>query len=164
MSEFRPLRETLDRLVGGEPARLPDDIEPSLLGEALVGYADTAPVEVAVRLEGFTSAVVRNESPELAEGLELLTGAPALAADELPDHDLADLGFGSGSDVEAPPATELDPVDLADPTATDDEAVDTDLLDDPAGMGGTDWATLADHLPPLDDEAGEPDAADVADG
>lgn len=168
MSEFRPLRETLDRLVGGEPVRLPDDIEPALLGEALVGYADTAPVEVAVQLEAFTSAVVRNESPDLADGLSLLAGTPAPLSDEVPDHDVPDLGFGFGSgselDVDAATAADLDdPAELADPT-TSDSGTYGDDVEDLAVTTETDWATLADHLPPLEDDLGEPDPADPADG
>lgn len=65
------------------------DLPPELVGDALVNYADTAPVEVAEHLAPFVTAHTTDAAPDLDAGLGLLSGALSVAADL--DSDLADL-------------------------------------------------------------------------
>lgn len=71
------------------------DLPPALVGDALVNYADTAPVEVAEHLAPFVTAHTAHitdpdAAPDLDAGLGLLSGAFPVAADL--DSDLADVG------------------------------------------------------------------------
>lgn len=97
MTDARPLREVFDALAGaagaftdraGDPAQVlagsgHGDLPDQLVAEAIVSYADTAPVEVAAHLAPFVTAhgaVPRAaggaEVPDPASGLDLLATAP----------------------------------------------------------------------------------------
>jgi hypothetical protein len=103
MNHARPLREVFDELAGEPSAAGPaadpagvlagsghGDLPGHLVAEAIVSYADTAPVEVAAHLAPFVtahSAVPRDgsglaEPPDLAAGLDLLATAPAVPPGE----------------------------------------------------------------------------------
>jgi len=186
MASARPLREVFADLVGapsddpdallrdqGHPG-LPDD----LIAEAVVSYADTAPVEVAEHLAPYVtthSAVgadpVPGDEPP-AGWVDLLSTAPAgdpAGIDDLPAapggfDDGVDLGFGMG----AGPAPTID-----DGDGVEDHDVDgpVDILADPAGLddGGeaVEWAPAEPAADPSvdpaadefdnDDDDGEPD-------
>ena len=177
MASARPLRDVFADLVGapshdpdallrdqGHPG-LPDD----LIAEAVVSYADTAPVEVAEHLAPFVtthSAVgadpVPGDEPP-AGWADLLSTAPAgdpAGIDDLPAvpeafDDGVDLGFGTGAE----PAPTID-----DGGDVEDHDVDgpMDILDDPAGLddGGeaVEWAPAVDPAADeFDDDDGEPD-------
>jgi hypothetical protein len=118
VNDAGPLRGIFDRMVAGEPADLGPyaDLDPALLGDALVAYADTAPVEVAGHLEPFVTAATAGDPVDPGTGLELLASAPPVlhesvadpsfeaAADDAPEP--ADFDFGTGT-------TQLDLGDLA---------------------------------------------------
>jgi hypothetical protein len=184
MASARPLRDVFADLVGapiddpdallrdqGHPG-LPDD----LIAEAVVSYADTAPVEVAEHLAPYVtthSAVgadpVPGDEPP-AGWVDLLSTAPAgdpAEIDDLPAapegfDDGVDLGFGTGAD----PAPTIDDID-----DVEDHDVDgpMDILADPAGLddGGeaVEWAPAEPAADPavdpaadeFDDDDGEPD-------
>jgi len=110
MASARPLRDVFADLVGApgaadDPAALLRDhghpgLPEELVAEAVVSYADTAPVEVAERLAPYVtahSAVGADPVPgdEPAAGwLDLLGAAPDVTGDE--PADLDDLAPGSG--------------------------------------------------------------------
>lgn len=129
--DARPLRELLADLVGDAEARHTygsdpagylaahghPDLPESLVAEAVVSYADTAPVEVAQALAPFVTThgpVPGGEQP--GEWFDLLTSAEvgddpfdeSLAAPERAEDwaDPAELDFGAGSgaDVTVEPA------------------------------------------------------------
>ena len=160
MADPRPLRDVFTDLVGepgptdpaallsghGHPG-LPDD----LVAEAVVSYADTAPVEVAEHLAPYVTAhsvVGADPEAEAPEGwLGLLGTAPDVT--ELPEEDkhFADLDFGTGADevieadeiaddfddelVETPvePTPEVEDWTLEEESVTEIEGIDGD--DDP---------------------------------
>lgn len=119
MTDARPLREVFDALAGaagaagsagpdrpaGDPAEVlagsgHADLPDQLVAEAIVSYADTAPVEVAAHLAPFVTAhsavppvAAETEAPDPASGLDLLATAPAGApADPLLPGDRPSLG------------------------------------------------------------------------
>jgi hypothetical protein len=184
MASARPLRDVFADLVGapsddpdallrdqGHPG-LPDD----LIAEAVVSYADTAPVEVAEHLAPYVtthSAVGADPVPDdepPAGWADLLSTAPAgdpAGIDDLPAapeafDDGVDLGFGTGAE----PAPTID-----DGDDVGDHDVDgaMDILADPAGLddGGeaVEWAPAEPAADPavdpaadeFDDDDGEPD-------
>lgn len=147
MASARPLREVFADLVGvpsatADPAALlsehghpglPDD----LIAEAVVSYAQTAPVEVAEQLAPFVtahSAAGTGDDPA-AGWLDLLAGAPDVADDEPADLD----------DLTPAPDT-LDPADLDD-NATGPEA-------------GLDFGTGAGEVPVIEPGAVDEVSAD----
>lgn len=118
------LRAVFDRLAAGETASLPPDLDPPLVAEALVGYADTTSLPVAEHLQEFVVGVTSGSEPDLAHGFELLGSVPAVPVEPgldsvmtAPDDDLStpewaadvaesadevsagqfDLDFGSGT-------------------------------------------------------------------
>lgn len=182
MDEARPLRDVFDRLVaqehdaaGGLVGSGHDDLDATMLADALVGYSDTVPVEVAEHLEHFVTAVTTHQAPDPTIGLDLLTTAPAVADDALaepgPPDDLApadpgadpepadDLGFGTGTtEVVLPDAT-------TEPVPGDTGAVGSDVLaaepafpsdEDP---DAEDWLDLTALDEPEEPEAGPDETA-----
>lgn len=150
MSSARPLHELLAGLVGdadaarahGDPQAYlavngHPDLPADLVAEAVVSYADTAPVEVAEHLAPYvtTHSAVPSADPPAEGWFDLLTTAPtedtdldpdlapAGGGDHLGDHDHdhdpghdpghgpgPGLDFGSGSTdvLDAPPIPDLD--------------------------------------------------------
>jgi hypothetical protein len=145
MTAARPLRDVFADLAGAQgttdPAdllrgqghfALPDD----LVAEAVVSYADTAPVEVAEHLAPYVSAhsVVGadpgDDAP--ADWVDLLGSAPEVLGDEPADfddevsapqwfddaHPGAALDFGSGAELETDDDVDDDlPVEFPDDSA-----------------------------------------------
>lgn len=126
MASARPLRDVFADLVGapgttGDPAALlrehghpglPDD----LVAEAVVSYADTAPVEVAEHLAPYVTAhSVVGADPEAGDEpaagwLDLLGTAPDVAGDDAADLDgLAPErgGFDAATDLDPDPGLEF---------------------------------------------------------
>jgi len=127
MQPARPLRDVFDEVARGDLGAAPadtladsghGDLPDQLVSEAIVNYADTAPVEVAEHLAPFVmvhSAVPVDDAgaADLAsgEGLDLLATAPepivadadvdlpepSVAAGEPSYADALDFGFGSGA-------------------------------------------------------------------
>jgi hypothetical protein len=183
MASARPLRDVFADLAGapsddpgallrdqGHPA-LPDD----LIAEAVVSYADTAPVEVAEHLAPYVtthSAVGAGPVPAdeaAADWAGLLStapaGDPAAIDDQPPAPEDVDDGIGLDFGMGAEPAH---PVETGDDVAGHDEDAPADLLADPAGLddGGetVEWPPAAPAADPVDDEFddgfdddGEPD-------
>jgi hypothetical protein len=173
MEPARPLRDVFADLVSDDDVRRAHAADPdgflqahghaelpgSLLSEAIVNYADTAPAEVAEHLAPFVMAnsPVPVDDPagdmDPADGLNLLATAPVeLTFDELPDDLSDEVGFGgSGND------TDPDGDDVDDPFDLDfGHGVAADLTDaHVAGDGGT-----ADMHDP-DDVAGPTHAVPV---
>src|ERR1700754_721362 len=134
MAPARPLHELLSDLVGdadaarahGDPeaylaAHGHADLPPDLVAEAVVSYADTAPVGVAEHLAPYvtTHSAVPAEEPPSDDWFGLLTTAPAEDLDvdpdiddipddaAPPDHSGPALDFGTGSvDTLDAPSTE----------------------------------------------------------
>lgn len=183
MNDVQPLRGLFDRMVGDPAASAAlegyESLDPALLGDALVAYADTAPVEVAEQLEPYVVAVTGGDVPEPATGWELLASSPvadpgqveAAAAEEVElasdgpgdTADGADLDFGLGT-------TELDLGDIigashhdpaGDPTDADpvSEAVDVDpvTFDQPTD----DWLTSPDDGDIAATESGDDGDSDL---
>jgi hypothetical protein len=178
MASARPLRDVFADLTGApgadDPAALLRDhghpgLPDELVAEAVVSYADTAPVEVAEHLAPYVTAhsvvgadpATGNENPDW---LDLLGTAPAgdpADLDGLPqapegfDDDGLDLGFGQG----AGPA---EPVGLG--TEDEDHAGEpVEILPDPAGLDEhgdlSDWAPGEQAADPAADgfDDAEPD-------
>jgi hypothetical protein len=174
MDEVRPLRDVFDRLVarehgaaGGIGGSGHDDLDATLLADALVGYCDTVPVEVAEHLEHFVTAVTAHQAPDPAIGLDLLATAPAVGGDVLlTDTDPGDavitepagpadvqppaddLGFGTGTtEIVLPETSEVpDPDDISAAEAGVPAAAELptdDLADTAADHGGEAWLDLA---------------------
>jgi hypothetical protein len=147
MASGRPLHELLADLAGdadaarahGDPetylaANGHPDLPPDLVAEAVVSYADTAPVEVAEHLAPYvtTHSAVPTDEPPAEDWFGLLTTAPAedLDADpgldvaddqpSSPDHDrAAALDFGAGStDLDGEPASGGDSADDSAPESS----------------------------------------------
>jgi hypothetical protein len=152
MASARPLRDVFADLTGGgsaagDPAALlrdegHPDLPDHLVAEAVVSYADTAPVEVAEHLAPYVtahSAVGADEAPgdePPAGWLDLLDSAPADAGQADID-DLAPLpdGFDDADHLGPDPGLGLDFGTGAEPVP----AVETDAdLEDPAGDGPDD--------------------------
>jgi hypothetical protein len=149
MADARPLHDVFTDLVGapgaaGDPAALLSDqghaeLPDDLVAEAVVSYADTAPVEVAEHLAPYVAAhsVIGPEPGDPAPGdwAGLLGTAPDVgqddldepvpADDSLPGPDIPAPEFGAGAEAEAT----TDELELADDPF---EAAEPDVLDDPA--------------------------------
>lgn len=147
MSSARPLHELLADLVGdpdaarahGDPdaylaANGHPDLPSELVAEAVVSYADTAPVEVAEHLAPYvtTHSTVPSTEQPADNWFDLLTTAPtedtAPDLDGVPDEEAAwspegdpgpGLDFGTGStdvlDEPSAPATDDTPETAAEP-------------------------------------------------
>ena len=99
MAAARPLKDVFAELTGDDAAR-PDavlaasghgDLPPDLVAEAVVNYADTAPVEVAEHLAPFVTANSGVPALDQAEGADdwsaLLATAPTVETGLDPDVD-----------------------------------------------------------------------------
>ncbi|GAB1510573.1 hypothetical protein [Actinophytocola sp. KF-1] len=139
----RPLRDLLADLVGDAAARQAYGADPSgylaanghpdlpsaLVSEAVVAYADTAPVEVASALAPHVAAHGPVPGPEVpADWFDLLTGADPVGEDAFGEHldvaapaedwsDPAELDFGAGAADPGPevPAYAPDADDAPEP-------------------------------------------------
>jgi hypothetical protein len=152
MASARPLRDVFADLIGGASATddpdalLRDQGHPELpdhlVAEAVVNYADTAPVEVAEHLAPY------------------VTAHSAVGADEVPvDEPQAWFDLLGTAPAGLDPAEE--PVDI------DDLAPAPDGFDDDAGLGtdpglGLDFGTGADSAPVIDTADTADDADDAA--
>jgi hypothetical protein len=143
MAAARPLKDVFAELTGDDAAR-PDavlaasghgDLPPDLVAEAVVNYADTAPVEVAEHLAPFVTANSGVPAIDQAEGADdwsaLLATAPTVEGGLDPDVDAPGTAAGDASAGDAP-ADDLD-VDFgggaADPGA-DAPDVDAGSIDE----------------------------------
>jgi hypothetical protein len=177
MASAHPLRDVFSELAATDRAATQADavleahghadLPDGLVAEAVVSYADTAPVEVAEHLAPYVmahSAVY--PAADLAAGqpggwLDVLVAAPEpLAADEAPDGptpaqppaldpDPADLDFGTG-DLAAPAWAGSD----GDAGADLDVPVQLDPLDEIV-LPTTPAIELVPDVPDLDDEVDE---------
>jgi hypothetical protein len=164
MASVRPLREVLADLVGDTDARMsgPEaylaeqghgELSPELVAEAVVSFADTAPVEVAEQLAPFVTA---HTAGRPGEWFDLLTSASVETADDLDgvveapepwSSDFgADLDFGAGAELDFP-MPELDT--STQTTPTDWQAADEPL---PAETPTSDTPAAADDVVMADDE------------
>ena len=155
---MEPLRDVFAGLAGngGDPGDFLRGLPADLVAEAVVSYADTAPLEVAEHLAPFVTehSAVGAEGDVSRTWLDLLASAPV--EEEAFGLDDQDLGFGTGS------ATAVD-----DPTPFDvpDEGIDTGFDEPPApdtehdvhGLGGDDldedWPEFGDDDPDDGDDA-----------
>jgi hypothetical protein len=177
MTQVRPLRDVFDELAGEQPAGAGPAADPAvvlagsghgelpeqLVAEAIVSYADTAPVEVAAHLAPFVtahSAVPLDDPavalPDPASGLDLLVTAPAsLAADHaIPAEELA----GADAPFPAPEATGAGESPPGAEYGTDFGAGDISG-GDPFGLDFGGGESLPDAREPMADE-GEPGEAE----
>jgi hypothetical protein len=165
MAAARPLKDVFAELTGDDAARAEEvlaasghgDLPPDLVAEAVVNYADTAPVEIAEHLAPFVTA--NSAVPTLdevdgdADWSALLATAPAVGADL--DADLV-------PDVDAPGATDDDAPGTDDASVDD---VDFGVDDVDFGVGAEDASEIdvaAETDRPDDDTS--LDAAPVEDG
>ena len=168
MTSGRPLHELLADLVGdadaarahGDPetylaANGHPDLPPDLVAEAVVSYADTAPVDVAEHLAPYvtTHSAVPTSEPPADDWFGLITTAPAedLPDDDLPDDLSDDPGFADDLSGEQPWSPEQDHdhasaldfgagsegIDSPHHTAADEDA---DTPDDDTPDGGDEQA------------------------
>lgn len=114
MQPARPLRDVFDEVARGDLGADPadtlaasghGDLPDQLVSEAIVSYADTAPIEVAEHLSPFVklhSAVPADDAGAAADlpagdGLDLLASAPEpIVADDGGDLDLPEPAAGEG--------------------------------------------------------------------
>jgi hypothetical protein len=161
MEPARPLREVFAELAGtgstGDPGGLLRDLPDDLVAEAVVSYAETAPVEIAEHLAPFVSAhsAVGSESPSPEGWLDLLATAPVPvdAADE------PDLGFGTGAEPDdLPELADLDAVEETadEETAVEDTAVEEAAVEEAADLGEAEEIEGWDEF-----AADEPDSAEA---
>lgn len=182
--DARPLRDLLADLVGDASARQAYGADPAgylaahghpdlpeqLVAEAVVSYADTAPVEVAEALAPYVSGHGPVPDPDAhGDWFELLTTADAADDDpfgEQPDvvealdewTDPAELDFGAGApssvdDVDHGPVADDTPDDSVAPTPN------------PATAAEPDWLVDATPEPPiagLPDDDTDPEDTDAA--
>ena len=176
MAAARPLKDVFAELTGDDAARADEvlaagghgDLPPDLVAEAVVNYADTAPVEVAEHLAPFVTAhsavPTLDEVDDDADWSALLATAPAVEAglDADLDPDIA-TDATDASDVDAPGTDDVDFGVGADDISEIDFAVEADAPDDDASL---DAAPVEDEpAAPADDaydEVGAPiDLSDV---
>jgi len=173
MASARPLHELLGDLVGdadaahahGDPeaylaANGHPDLPPDLVAEAVVSYADTAPVDVAEHLAPYvtTHSVVPADEPPTDDWFGLITTAPTDELDTDPDIDdfsdddatpeehsgpALDFGTGSVDALDAPSTAETD-------DDTDDQTDDTGQDDSSAGHQDPAWSDLGADNATLD--------------
>lgn len=188
MASARPLHELLGDLVGdgdaahahGDPeaylaAHGHPDLPADLVAEAVVSYADTAPVDVAEHLAPYvtTHSAVPADEPPTDDWFGLITTAPTDDLDTDPDiddfsddnvapdhHDGPGLDFGTGSvdDLDAPSADDTDGDTDGSGDAPDDTSDDS-----PDAAQGPAWADLdADNanLDALDSDDADDDSDD----
>lgn len=193
MTSGRPLHELLADLVGdadaarahGDPetylaAGGHPDLPPDLVAEAVVSYADTAPVDVAEHLAPYvtTHSAVPTAEPAAEDWFGLITTAPAedLSDDDLSDdpgfaddlsgeqpwspdedHDHASaLDFGAGSEgVDSPHHAAADPAGGSPEDAPD--ATDEQAGPSPEQSAWTDLEPETVGLDNLDDDADDAD-------
>jgi hypothetical protein len=162
MAAARPLKDVFAELTGDDAARADEvlaasghgDLPPGLVAEAVVNYADTAPVEVAEHLAPFVTA--NSAVPTLdevdgdADWSVLLATAPAVEADL--DADLA-------PDVDAPGATDDVAPGTDDAPGTGASGTDASGTDD-ASVDDVDFGVGAEDASALDVAAG----TDLPDG
>lgn len=167
MDATRPLHDVFADLAGtgdGEPAEVlrangHEDLPDGLVAEAVVNYADTAPMEVAEHLAPFVRAhsPVPSTDPSLAAPtwLDALRTAPAMV-DPGTDLDAATNAFDLGADEAAgldPTAFDPGTFDPAAHDATADEAAfgqgDSGPAYGPAAQPPADEAPIDDY-PPVD--------------
>jgi hypothetical protein len=141
----------------GDPGGLLRDLPDDLVAEAVVSYAETAPVEIAEHLAPFVSAhsAVGSESPSPEGWLDLLATAPVPvdAADE------PDLGFGTGAEPDdLPELADLDAVEETadEETAVEDTAVEEAAVEEAADLGEAEEIEGWDEF-----AADEPDSAEA---
>lgn len=173
MASARPLREVFADLVGapsatGDPAALlrdqgHDGLPDDLVAEAVVSFADTAPIEVAEQLAPFVTAHsgVGDEPVPTSGWLDLLGSAPDLAGD-------VPAGIDHGGDVDPDPVLEfgtgagpgsaIEPDDDVEGPEDDGFA---EILTDPAELDdAADWAPTGPEtdlmVDEFDDDDGEP--------
>ncbi|MBA0125021.1 hypothetical protein H0B56_05650 [Haloechinothrix sp. YIM 98757] len=173
MEPVRPLRDVFDELIEADPAErdvaallresgysdLPDDV----LSEAIVSYAETAPVEVAEHLAPFVTAHATPGSGDAAgtrpapeHGLDLLASMPAPEQiDDTPATDpVPDIAFGTGSDDTGIDDLDFGAGDPASGVTTSAEATSGDTVEPgtPAGSATPGEPALED-AGPADDSA-----------
>jgi hypothetical protein len=141
MAAARPLKDVFAELTGDDAARSDEvlaasghgDLPPDLVAEAVVNYADTAPVEVAEHLGPFVTANSGVPALDQAEGADdwsaLLATAPTVDAGLDPDVDAP-----GTADDDAPAGEATVDVDFGGGAAADLGAeapdVDADSLDE----------------------------------
>ena len=201
MESAKPLRDVFNELVGDESARgalaadrdavLRDsghgDLPGGLVAEAVVSYADTAPVEVAEHLAPFVTAhsavpadglaaADPDPDPDPATGLDLLAtapaGAPALGAEpdegwiDGPESAQAgpDPGYAGGGDIDGLESAQTgpDPTYAGERGDAGDGVVSAETGPDPVYAGpayGFDLAFGAGGGTGAEDDGGIADAA-----
>lgn len=154
---MEPLRDVFAGLAGtgGDPGDFLRDLPADLVAEAVVSFADTAPLEVAEHLAPFVGARFAGENADDAgeTWLDLLASAPVGTEASGPDDQ--DLGFGTGSE------DAVDDLRLFD---VHDEGIELGLDDLPApaaehGLDGLGEDTAAEQWPEFgDDDTDDGDA------
>jgi hypothetical protein len=162
MTGARPLKDVFADLLGGGDGARPDpeaalaaaghpDLPPELVAEAVVSYADTAPVEVAEHLSPY---VIAHSGVPTVEETVADSGGEALVPDLATLGDLlADASAGPDVDLDGPDGPGVD-VGGLDATVGDPPALSLDALDD---LGG--FAPAGPQAELLDDD---PDVAALA--
>jgi hypothetical protein len=149
MEPARPLREVFAELAGtgstGDPGGLLRDLPDELVAEAVVSYAETAPVEIAEHLASFVSAhsAVGSEEPAPEGWLDLLATAPVEPAEE------PELEFGAGAASGTTPDIDDAEVTGIDEIADLDEPGDLENWDEPMLKEldtDEDWPEIDDDL------------------
>jgi hypothetical protein len=156
---MEPLRDVFAGLAGngGDPGDFLRDLPADLVAEAVVSYADTAPLEVAEHLAPFVAghSAVGSEGDAGETWLDLLASAPV--EEEASGLDDQDLGFGTGSGTTVDDMTRFDVDDDGVDTGFDDPAT-LETPHEPAGLGDDvsgDWPEFGDDDP----DDGDPDDA-----
>jgi hypothetical protein len=171
MASGRPLHELLADLTGdadaarahGDPeaylaANGHPDLPPELVAEAVVSYADTAPVEVAEHLAPYvtTHSAVPTDEPPAEDWFGLLTTAPAADLDADPDLDTQPdeptsvgedrpepLDFGAGStDLDDEPVAAAETSDTTPDPDSPADAADSATPEDTPDESQPTWADL----------------------
>ncbi len=189
MTSARPLHELLGDLVGdagpahGDPqeylaANGHADLPPELVAEAVVSYADTAPVEVAEHLAPYVTAhsAVPAGDESSADWFDLITTAPTGELEADPElDDLSSSSPDTDTDTDADPGPELDfgtgsadlldeslesaaPVESAPSSTSDDSAAE--VADDESRA----WTDLEPADPALAADTGDDTDDDTGDG
>jgi hypothetical protein len=154
MASARPLRDVFADLAGDEAARHADpaqllrdsghpDLPEALVSEAVISFADTAPVEVAEHLAPYVAAnspvpaIEADDAPDMAASgwVEALVTAPDVA-----DLDSPDPADGLDGAV-APSVTEAQPTTADEPGSFDDIDFGADLGADSGADLGADFGS-----------------------
>ncbi|SNR35232.1 hypothetical protein SAMN06265360_10370 [Haloechinothrix alba] len=171
MEPVRPLRDVFDELIDADPAErdvaallrdsgysdLPDDV----LSEAIVSYAETAPVEVAEHLAPFVTAHAAPGAGDAAgtrpapeHGLDLLASVPApeQGADAPAAGPVADIAFGTGKDGTGSDDLDFGAGDPASGATTNAETTSGDTVEPGTPSGSATVGDAAvDDAGPADD-------------